>query len=55
MFHFSINSITIFQATSSRLRKVLQPGEYKFEGGIGEGFFCKRYQRMCYCRYERKW
>lgn len=41
MFHFSINSITIFQATSSRLRKVLQPGEYKFEGGIGEGFFAK--------------
>lgn len=37
MFHFSINSITIFQATSSRLRKVLQPGEYKFEGGIGGG------------------
>ena len=34
MSHFSINSIIIYEATSPRLRKILQPGKYKFEGGL---------------------
>jgi len=41
MVHFSINSIKIFKATTPRLRKILQHGEYKFEGGLGDGFFAK--------------
>lgn len=41
MAQFSINSIKVLPATSSRLRKVLQPGEYKFEGILSDGFFAK--------------
>lgn len=41
MSHFAINSITILPTTAARLRKVLQPGEYRFEGGLGDGFFAK--------------
>lgn len=41
MSHFTINSITILPKTAVRLRKVLQPGVYKFEGGLGDGFFAK--------------
>ncbi len=41
MSHFSINSIIIYEATSPRLRKILQPGKYKFEGGLSDGFFAK--------------
>lgn len=41
MAYFFINSIKIYPATDSRLRKILQPGEYKFEGGLGDGFYAK--------------
>lgn len=41
MSHFSINSIKIYKETDSRLRKILLPGTYKFEGGLGDGFFAK--------------
>lgn len=41
MSYFSINSISILPETSARLRKILQPGKYKFEGGLGDGFFAK--------------
>ena len=41
MSHFSINSIKIYKETDSRLRKILLPGTYKFEGELGDGFFAK--------------